>query len=136
MCFLDLEKAFDRIPRRRLWQALSDPVYNIPTKLIKAARSLYESSMSMVKSDTSTEGWFNVGCGVKQGSVVSPLLCILYMDNIMRKIYNNDVTEIWHIIPLILGCAVDANCFKYMCLLFCVFRGLRLLLIIVICTEN
>ena len=30
--------------------------------------------------------WFNVGCGVRQGSSLSPLLFIIYMDRVVKDI--------------------------------------------------
>ncbi|TWW53707.1 hypothetical protein D4764_0113540, partial [Takifugu flavidus] len=43
MCFLDLEKAFDRVPRGVLWE------YGVPGPLIWAVRSLYDWCQSMVR---------------------------------------------------------------------------------------
>ena len=34
LAFIDMEKAFDRINREKLWDAIGDPYYNIPPKLI------------------------------------------------------------------------------------------------------
>ncbi|TWW71179.1 hypothetical protein D4764_17G0006620 [Takifugu flavidus] len=40
MCFLDLEKAFDRVPREVLWGVLRE--YGVSGPLIRAVRSLYD----------------------------------------------------------------------------------------------
>ena len=55
--FIDLEKAFDRIKRERLWRVLEDPAYNIPEKLSTAIKSMYEKPINMV-SGGGSEKWF------------------------------------------------------------------------------
>jgi len=42
MCFVDLEKAFDRVPRVLLWVVLRE--YGVPDLLLWAIRSLYACS--------------------------------------------------------------------------------------------
>ena len=74
MAFLDLEKAFDRVPRNKMWRVLRR--YGIPKKLLKAIKALYSTCDSKVQDGK----WFKVGCGVRQGSALSPLLFIIYMD--------------------------------------------------------
>ncbi|KAI3371403.1 hypothetical protein L3Q82_024000 [Scortum barcoo] len=41
MCFVDLEKAFDRVPRGILWGVLRDE-YGVREPLLRAVRSLYD----------------------------------------------------------------------------------------------
>jgi len=62
MCFVDLQKAFDRVPLGLFWGVLRE--YGVPDSL---PRSLYVCSKSCVrilgiKSDT-----FSVGVGLRQG---------------------------------------------------------------------
>ncbi|KAK3539743.1 hypothetical protein QTP70_013176 [Hemibagrus guttatus] len=45
MCFVDLEKAFDRVPRGILWEVLWE--YKIRGPLLRAVRSLYNRSRSL-----------------------------------------------------------------------------------------
>jgi len=42
MCFVDLEKAYDRVPRGSLWGVLRE--YGVPGPLVHAILSLYEQS--------------------------------------------------------------------------------------------
>lgn len=79
--FIDLEKAFDRINRSKLWEVVGDQYYNIPPKLIRVIKSLYHNSKSKVKNREIDSRWFEVKTGVRQGGVLSPLLFILFMDN-------------------------------------------------------
>ncbi|KAK3568156.1 hypothetical protein QTP86_032700 [Hemibagrus guttatus] len=46
MCFVDLEKAFDRVPRGILWEVLWE--YGVRGPLLRAVRSLYNRSRSLV----------------------------------------------------------------------------------------
>ncbi|KAK3513805.1 hypothetical protein QTP70_028875, partial [Hemibagrus guttatus] len=47
MCFVDLEKAFDRVPRGILWEVLWE--YGVRGPLLRAVRSLYNWSRSLVR---------------------------------------------------------------------------------------
>ncbi|KAI3353934.1 hypothetical protein L3Q82_005135 [Scortum barcoo] len=47
MCFVDLEKAFDRVPRGVLWGVLHE--YGVRGPLLRAVRSLYDRSRSLVR---------------------------------------------------------------------------------------
>ena len=91
--FIDLEKAFDRVPRNNLWEILADPDYGVEPKLARAIKSLYRNCKSAVRTQQGEDNWFSVSTGVRQGGVISPLLFILYMDKIMKSL-NNDADEI------------------------------------------
>jgi hypothetical protein len=78
--FLDLEKAFDCIPRTRLWMTLRE--FNVSPKLLGAITSTYDTSLAGV---IGTNDMFEVSTGVRQGSVLSPLLFILYMDKLLVR---------------------------------------------------
>ncbi|KAI3355708.1 hypothetical protein L3Q82_004202 [Scortum barcoo] len=47
LCFVDLEKAFDRVPRGILWGVLRE--YGVREPLLRAVRSLYDRSRSLVR---------------------------------------------------------------------------------------
>ena len=84
MIFIDLQKAFDSVPRKRLWNCLLE--YGINGQLLKAIKSTYSPCVSKVNTDYRNDKWFEITSGVKQGSILSPLLFITYMDKIMKRV--------------------------------------------------
>ncbi|TWW69196.1 hypothetical protein D4764_18G0000020 [Takifugu flavidus] len=58
MCFVDLEKAFDRVPRGVLWGVLRE--YGVSGPLIRAVRSLYDRCQSLVRIAGSKSNSFPV----------------------------------------------------------------------------
>ena len=86
IAFLDLEKAFDRIPRENLWQALN--TYEIQMDLQRAIESTYyKVCMSKVNTQMGEGKWFDTKSGVGQGSILSPPLFIVYMDLVIKEVH-------------------------------------------------
>ncbi|KAI3369286.1 hypothetical protein L3Q82_007539 [Scortum barcoo] len=83
MCFVDLEKAFDRVPRGILWGVLRE--YGVRGPLLRAVRSLYDRSRSLVRIAGSKSDLFPVHVGLRQGCPLSPVLFIIFMDRISRR---------------------------------------------------
>ena len=85
MCFVDLEKAFDRIPRGVLWGGggvLLD--YGVSGPPYSAVRSLYERSQSLIRITGSKLDSFPVRVGLRQGCPLTPILFITFMNRISR----------------------------------------------------
>ena len=59
--FIDLEKAYDRVPRELLWSVLKE--YEISGRLLAAIRSLYNDFKSHVRINGSKSDSFRVRVG-------------------------------------------------------------------------
>uniref|UniRef100_A0A7I4Y565 Reverse transcriptase domain-containing protein n=1 Tax=Haemonchus contortus TaxID=6289 RepID=A0A7I4Y565_HAECO len=84
LAFLDLEKAFDRVPRDVIWYALRQ--HGVPEELIEWVRILYTSPKSRVQTAAGTSAEFPISVGVHQGSALSPLLFVVVMDTITKDL--------------------------------------------------
>ena len=82
-CFVDLEKAYDRIPRDKLWEVLLQ--YGIEGQLATSVKSLYEYCEVGVRVNSATTKSFRVSVGLRQGCSLSPILFLIYMDRIVKK---------------------------------------------------
>jgi Reverse transcriptase (RNA-dependent DNA polymerase) len=83
MAFVDLEKAFDRVPRQVVWWALRR--VGVEEGLVKVIQAMYEGAMTAVRVKNSECEGFGVKVGVHQGSVLSPLLFIIVLEAISRQ---------------------------------------------------
>ena len=77
-CFVDLEKAYDRVPRDKLWKVLQE--YGVDGQLLRAIKSFYCRPEVCVRVNGKQSKPFHVGVGLRQGCVLSPLLFIVYMN--------------------------------------------------------
>ena len=77
-CLVDLEKAYDRVPRDKLWKVLQE--YGVNGQLLRAIKSFYCRSKICVRVNGRQSKPFHVGVGLQQGCVLSPLLFIVYMN--------------------------------------------------------
>ena len=78
MAFVDLEKAFDRVPREVLWWALRRK--GVDEWLVDVIKAMYVGATTAVRVNDKESAEFEVKVGVHQGSVLSPLLFIIVMD--------------------------------------------------------
>ncbi|TWW73564.1 hypothetical protein D4764_15G0009580 [Takifugu flavidus] len=70
MCFVDLEKAYDRVPKSILWGVLRE--YGVEGPLIRAIQSLYQRSRSLVRIAGCKSDSFPVECLLRVGEEVLP----------------------------------------------------------------
>ena len=75
---MDLEKAFDRVPREVVRWALRK--LGVDEWLIRTVMALYTEACTIVRTDAGLSESFAVKVGLHQGSVLSPLLFAAVMD--------------------------------------------------------
>ena len=81
--FVDLEKAFDKVPRYLIEWSLRRQF--VPENLVKTVMSLYRNSVSCMRRGNQRSNQFQVNTGVHQGSVLSPLLFILIIEELTKE---------------------------------------------------
>ena len=92
--FIDYEKCFDKIDRSLLWHKLLSEHLNC--KLVRAIKSMYNTVKSCVRYKSSYSSFFSSTIGLKQGDPSSPLLFMLFVNDIIDNI-NADLNNIFTI---------------------------------------
>ena len=75
MAFIDLEKAFDQVPRKVIWWVLRK--LGVEEWIVRLVQGMYANARSRVHVGEGYSEEFEVKVGVHQGSVLSPLLLII-----------------------------------------------------------
>ena len=81
--FVDLEKAFDCVPRKVLWWAMRK--VGVEEWAIRVVQAMYENAKSKVRLNEKFSEEFNIKVGVHQGAVLSPLLFIIVLEALSRE---------------------------------------------------
>lgn len=84
MVFIDLEKAYDKIPRNVMWWALDK--HKVPTKYVTLIKDMYNNVETSVRTNDGDTDFFPIKIGLHQGSALSPYLFALVMDEVTRDI--------------------------------------------------
>ena len=72
--FIDLEKAYDRVPREEIW--ICSREQDVPEKCIRLVQDLYQGCKTVVRSAAGESNSFGVEVALHQG----PYLLLLLMD--------------------------------------------------------
>ena len=78
MIFIDLEKAYDRVPREEIWRCLR--AKGVPEVYVGLIMDMYENCSTTVRCEAGDCVEFDVRVGLHQGSALSPFLFILLLD--------------------------------------------------------
>ena len=80
-CFVDLQKAYDTVPRNKLFYILLKN-YSIGGKFLKILQEIYKNNQVFVKLTDGLLKPFKTTVGVKQGCVFSPILFNFFVNKI------------------------------------------------------
>ena len=101
MAFVDLEKAFDRVPRDVIWWAMRK--LGIDEWLVHLVQSMYKDVRSRVRVGDGYSEEFGVGVGVHKGSVLSPLLFIIVLEALSREFRTGCPWELLYAVDLMIS---------------------------------
>ena len=89
--YLDFMKAFDKVPHKR--HKLS--AYWIGGQAHRWIASFLTGRTQRVKVDSATSGWRKVTSGISQGSVLGPILFVLYINDMPEALANNSTAAMF-----------------------------------------
>jgi hypothetical protein len=84
MVFIDLEKAYDKVPRNIMWWILQK--HKFSTKYITLIKDMYDNIMTSVQTSDGATNNFPINIGLHQWPALSPYLFALVMDEVTRDI--------------------------------------------------
>ncbi|KAF7647582.1 hypothetical protein LDENG_00169870 [Lucifuga dentata] len=82
--FVDLEKAYDRVPREELWCCMRKS--GVAEKYVRVVQDMYESCKTVVRCAVGVTEEFKVEVGLHQGSALSPFLFAVVMDRLTDEV--------------------------------------------------
>ena len=90
---MDLEKAYDKVPREELWYCMRKS--QVVEKYVKVMQDMYEDSIITVRCAVGITEEFKVEVGLHQGSALSPLLFVTVMDRLTDEVSQE---SLWNIV--------------------------------------
>jgi hypothetical protein len=87
--FLDIEKAYDRTWRLRLLTKLLDA--GVTGRVFRSIHAMLKDVHRSVRIGTRLSDWFLTNCGVPQGSILSPILFDIFVNDIIEDV--NELEE-------------------------------------------
>ena len=82
--FVDLEKAYDKVPREEVWYCMRKS--GLAEKYVRIVQDMYDDSITAVRCAVGVTEGFDVKVGLHQGSALSPCLFAMVMDRMTDDI--------------------------------------------------
>ncbi|KAK3523326.1 hypothetical protein QTP86_029494 [Hemibagrus guttatus] len=84
LCVVDLEKAYDRVPREELWYCMRKS--GVAEKYVRVVQDMYERSRTVGRCAVGQTEEFKVEVGLHQGSALNPFLFAIVMDQLSEEV--------------------------------------------------
>ena len=91
-CFIDFEKAFDRVPWELLIRISKLQKCGINGHFLRVLQSMYKNDKACIKLGNKITETFPINIGVKQGDNPSPTLFNLYLHD-LPELFRHDSTD-------------------------------------------
>ena len=82
--FIDLEKAYDRVPREEVWYCLRKK--EVSESYVQCIQDMYHGCITEVRCAVGKTSPFEVEVGVHQGSALSPFVFATVMDHLTEEV--------------------------------------------------
>jgi hypothetical protein len=82
--FIDLEKAYDKMPRNIMWWVLQK--HKVSSKYITLIKDMYDNIVTSLRTSDRDTNDFPINIGLHQGSALSHYLFALVMDEVTKDI--------------------------------------------------
>ena len=82
--FVDLEKAYDKVPREEVWYCMRKS--GLAEKYVRIVQDMYDDSTTAVGCAVGVTEGFEVKVGLRRGSALSPCLFAMMMDGMTGEI--------------------------------------------------
>ena len=89
ICFMDVLKAYDKVNQGMLFRKLVDG--GVPPFIIRTVISWYEQQTFQVQWGNARSSSFTTTCGLRQGSLLSPILFNVFMDYLPAELKQSGV---------------------------------------------
>ena len=86
--YCDLVKAFDKVPHKSLLEVLK---YCIPSKIVDWIESFLSNRKQRVIVNGTPSSWHDLISGVSQGSVLGPILFVIYINTLIEVLKYSDL---------------------------------------------
>ena len=83
--YIDFQKAYDRVDREVMWEILRRR--GIPEQMVTFIKNFHEGAEARVRVNGVESETFTLGRGLKQGSIMSPILFNVYLGALFQQVH-------------------------------------------------